>query len=98
MEASWPGQHPEEDDTLVSCGGAEDIIGRRGLIRSLLEIVGRDVLVASYLGELMKTKQVEFWQKNLYGYFSQQSQESVNEAIAVLQLRTEQTLDKQLLL
>lgn len=65
VEASWPGQHPQEDDTLVSCGRAEDTIGRRGLIISLLEIVGRDVLAASYLCELMKTKQVEFWQKNL---------------------------------
>lgn len=82
----------------MSCGRADDIIGRRGLIISLFEIVGRDVLVASYLGELMKTKQVEFWQKNLYGYFSNQSRESVNEALAVLQLGTEQTLDKQLLL
>lgn len=38
-KCSLPGQHPEEDDTLVSGGLSKDVGWRRGLIVSLEETV-----------------------------------------------------------
>lgn len=39
MKCSLPGQHPEEDDTLVSGGLSKGVSWRRGLIVSLKETV-----------------------------------------------------------
>lgn len=72
----------------MSGGRTEGVTGGRGLTVTLLETGGYryfSFYLPWWKEPCFDPTQVEFWHKDLYGYFSNQSQEYVNKAIAVLQ-------------